>query len=172
MPLFCILGTLSLRFTAKRPREGACRASLKLIVRGAARRFFVGPLAGANPRSARIVDPIRRILVTISERSSGGKDSADSPCEGFLEMSCIMPRRDTAAPASNRRARIIRRGRSRDRQRTDPETQTSRASGGHGRGSRGTARWHCLGRAGAGRPPVRARSGGAGEGLRWASGVL
>lgn len=53
-----------------------------------------------------------------------------------------------------------------------PETQTSRASGGHGRGSRGTARRHCLGRAGAGRPPVRARSGGDGEGLRWASGVL
>ena len=24
--------------------------------------------------------------MTISEQSSGGKDSADSPCEGFLEM--------------------------------------------------------------------------------------
>ena len=31
---------------------------------------------------------MRRIFVTISERSSGGKESADSLREGFLEMPC------------------------------------------------------------------------------------
>ena len=40
----------------------------------------------SKQKSARIVDPMRRIFVTISERSSGGKDSADSLCEGFLEV--------------------------------------------------------------------------------------
>ena len=52
----------------------------------AARRFFVGPLAGANQKTARIVDPMRRFFVTISEQSSGGKDSVDSLCGEFLEM--------------------------------------------------------------------------------------
>ena len=55
----------------------------------AARRFFVGPLAGANQKTARIVDPMRRFFVTISEQSSGGKDSVDSLCGEFLEMPYI-----------------------------------------------------------------------------------
>ena len=40
----------------------------------------------SKQKIARIVDPIRRFFVTISEQSSGGKDSVDSLCERFLEM--------------------------------------------------------------------------------------
>ena len=41
--------------------------------------------AGAKQKIARRVYPLRRIFVTISEQSSGGKDSVDSPCGEFLE---------------------------------------------------------------------------------------
>ena len=40
----------------------------------------------SKQKSARIVDPIRRIFVTISERSSGGKDSVKISCDEFLEV--------------------------------------------------------------------------------------
>ena len=44
----------------------------------------------SKQNSARVVDPTRRDFVTISETSSGGKDSDDSLCVEFLEVPYIL----------------------------------------------------------------------------------
>ena len=64
-------------------------------MRRAARRFFVGPLAGANQKTARIVDPMRRFFVT-----NDGKDSVDSLCGEFLEMP-LRDQRRVGSPQKN-----------------------------------------------------------------------
>ena len=66
----------------KQDRPINCRAPLKTHRAASGEKIF----RQSKQKSARIVDPMRRIFVTISERSSGGKDSADSLCEGFLEV--------------------------------------------------------------------------------------
>ena len=58
---------------------GICRASLKTHRAESCEKVF----RQSKQKSARIVDPMRRIFVT-----NDGKDSADSPCEGFLEVAC------------------------------------------------------------------------------------
>ena len=44
----------------------------------------------SKQNSARVVDPTRRDFVTISETSSGGKNSDDSLCVEFLEVPIIL----------------------------------------------------------------------------------
>ena len=58
------------------------RASLNIRRAEACEKIF----RQSKQKSARIVDPIRRIFVTISERSSGGKDSVKISCDEFLEV--------------------------------------------------------------------------------------
>ena len=67
------------------PYEIDCRASLITQRAASGENIF----RQSKQKTARIVDPMRRFFVTISERSSGGKDSVDSLCGEFLEMPCI-----------------------------------------------------------------------------------
>ena len=56
----------------------------------------------SKQKAARIVDPIRRIFVT-----NDGKDSADSLCEGFLEMPLIiMDKTEGFAPQLARKGKF------------------------------------------------------------------
>ena len=71
-PLHMIKVLRFVRYTVK-----ACRASLKTHRTESGEKVF----RQSKQRSARIADPMRRIFVT-----NDGKDSADSPCEGFLEV--------------------------------------------------------------------------------------
>ena len=71
------------KYGMRKPLQGIYTYS----ARGSLREDFSSArFAGANQKSARIVDPIRRIFVTISERSSGGKDSVKISCDEFLEV--------------------------------------------------------------------------------------